>query len=82
MRSALKEAQILAHSTARHKPGHKQQVPSYDLLFLGILCFWEHFIGLLVTLVTLGWVGHPTAAGGDRGDLGWWVGGGHVVGWW
>ena len=29
----------------------------------------ERFIGFLVTLVTLGWVGHPTAAGGDLGDL-------------
>ena len=34
----------------------------------------ERFIGFLVTLVTLGWVGHLTAAGGDRGDL-WVVGG-------
>ena len=29
----------------------------------------ERFIGFLVTLVTLGWVGHPTAAGGGLGDL-------------
>ena len=34
----------------------------------------ERFIGFLVTLVALGWVGHLTAAGGDRGDL-WGVGG-------
>ena len=34
----------------------------------------ERFIGFLVTLVTLGWVGHLTAAGGGRGAL-WGVGG-------
>ena len=35
----------------------------------------ERLIGFLVTLVTLGWVVHPTATGGDRtrGDL-WGVG--------